>query len=293
MRSLLHGLREHYPEYLIEALCLGCFMVSANLFAALFGYPNSPAYIGSEVLRRLCGGIAMGLTAICIIYSRWGQRSGAQMNPALTLTFLTLGKIKSADALFYVAAQFLGGLAGVFTSGLFLGRLISHPSVNHVVTVPGPSGPFIAFFAELLISCGMMLMVLSVSNSRRFSRFTGLFAGALVALYIAIESPLSGMSMNPARTTASALPSGIWTSVWIYFTAPIAGMLLAAQLYSRFKRALACPKYFHGTRQRCIFCGYPGAESASGAARRGPRSLWPIGDRIFELLSSSPAQRPR
>jgi aquaporin Z len=251
--------RKHWPEYLIEAACLGVFMISANLFAGLLGYPASPAQISNDFFRRLCGGLAMGVTAICLIYSPWGQRSGAHMNPALTLTYFRLGKIQPADALFYIAAQFLGGFAGVMVSKFFLGKLIWDPSVNHVVTTPGPAGPLVAFVAELLISCGMMLMVLVVSNNRRLSRLTGLFAGVLVALYITFESPLSGMSMNPARTTASALPSGIWTSAWIYFTAPVAGMLLAAEIYSRFKTAIACPKYFHGTRQRCIFCGYPGA----------------------------------
>ncbi len=283
MPTLVKYLRSHWPEYLIEAACLGCFMMSANLFATLFGYPDSPAYIETSGFRRLCGGVAMGLTAICIIYSPWGQRSGAQMNPALTLTFLRLGKIKTADAFFYISAQFLGGLAGVFISGMFLGRLISHPSVNHVVTTPGPSGPFAAFVAELLISCGMMLMVLTATNSRRFARFTGLFAGLLVALYITFESPISGMSMNPARTTASALASGIWTSAWIYLTAPIAGMLLAAEIYSRFKIALACPKYFHGTRQPCIFCGYPGSVGTRSTASQTSSRRMQIHKSIVEI----------
>jgi aquaporin Z len=98
-----------------------------------------------------------------------------------------------------------------------------------------------------------------------------LFAGTLVFLYITLEAPLSGMSINPARTTASALPSGIWTSGWIYFIAPILGMLLAAQVYRGVSGTshLACPKLHHGTKQRCIFCGYPGRVKTSAALHRG------------------------
>ena len=64
-------------------------------------------------MRRGLIGVAMGLTAIALIYSPWGKRSGAHMNPSVTLTFWRLGKIKSIDALFYIVFQFLGGWVGV------------------------------------------------------------------------------------------------------------------------------------------------------------------------------------
>ena len=70
-----------------------------------------------------------------------------------------------------------------------------------------------------------------VTNTPSIARYGGLFAGTLVFLYITFEAPLSGMSINPARTAASALPSGIWTGGWIYFVAPVLGMLLAAQVF--------------------------------------------------------------
>jgi aquaporin Z len=91
-----------------------------------------------------------------------------------------------------------------------------------------------------------------------------LFAGTLVFLYITFEAPLSGMSINPARTLASAWPSGIWTSGWLYFTAPVLGMLLAAQIYLLVAHASAraCPKLHHGLKQRCIFCGHQGEAKA-------------------------------
>jgi len=89
----------------------------------------------------------------------------------------------------------------------------------------------------------------------------------LVFLYITFEAPLSGMSINPARTVASAGPGGIWTGGWIYFTAPVLGMLLAVEAYRAVNGVnhLVCPKLQHGTKQRCIFCGHRGATAASAA----------------------------
>jgi aquaporin Z len=115
----------------------------------------------------------------------------------------------------------------------------------------------------------MMFMVLFTTNTPGLARFTGLFAGALVFFYITFEAPLSGMSINPARTVASAVPSGIWTGGWIYFTAPVLGMLLAAQLFILHHRdsPRACPKHHHGTKQRCIFCGQEGNERKDAKAK--------------------------
>src|SRR5205085_2180893 len=95
----------------------------------------------------------------------------------------------------------------------------------------------------------------AVSNTRRLSRFTGLIVGALIAGYITLEAPLSGMSMNPARTFASALTAGEWTAIWIYFTAPLLGMLIAGMAYRlrRGSRAVFCAKLHHHNRMRCIF----------------------------------------
>lgn len=246
----------------MEAAALGMFMISAALFTALLEYPGSPVHqaIPNADLRRALIGLAMGLTAIGLIYSPWGQQSGAHLNPATTLTFLRLGKVRPWDAAFYIVAQILGGTGGVVVSRFLLGGIIAHPSVSYVVTVPGPAGAGVAFLAEVVIACGMMLMVLFATNTPRLARYTGIFAGTLVFLYITFEAPLSGMSINPARTIASAWPSGIWTSGWIYFTAPILGMFLAVEIF-RALRGLArvgCAKLNHHTHRRCIFCGYPG-----------------------------------
>lgn len=256
-RGSLHA---HWPEYLIEAWALCMFMMSAGVFATLFGSPDSPALqaLPDELVRRVLGGVAMGLTAIALIYSPWGQRSGAHMNPAVTLTFLRLGKVARSDAVFYILAQFVGGILGVLLVWALFGASFADPPVGFAVTVPGPHGVQAALVAEFLISFGMMLTILIVSNHTRLQRLTGLCAGVLVALYITFESPLSGMSMNPARTFASAAPGGNFTSLWLYFVAPILGMLAASGVYQLAPAGTGvhCAKLDHSPRQRCIHCGY-------------------------------------
>jgi aquaporin Z len=245
----------------MEGAELGLFMISACAFVVLLEHPASPVShaIPNPSLRRILIGLAMGLTAIGIIYSPLGQRSGAHFNPSVTLTFFRLGKVEFWDALFYIVFQFMGGVTGVVLSAVVLGEFVAHPAVQYAVTVPGMSGVGVAFLAEVVISCIQMSMVLRVSNTPRLARFTGFFAGALVATYISLEAPYSGMSMNPARTVASALPARVWTALWIYFTAPPLGMLLAAELYVRQHgiHQVFCAKLHHHNNKRCIFrCNY-------------------------------------
>jgi len=282
------ALRRHWPEYMMEAAGLATFMISACLFATVLEHPGSPVRqaLPAPLLRRFLMGLAMGLTAVGIIYSPWGKQSGAHINPAVTLTFLRLGKVRPWDGLFYVIAQFTGGVAGIVVSAAILWPWIADPSVNYVATVPGAGGTGFAFLAELLISFGLMVTVLIASNTDRLARFTGLFAGLLVATYITLEAPLSGMSMNPARTFGSALPGQIWTALWIYFTAPTLGMLLAAEAYRRVKgaHAVLCAKLHHHNDKRCIFrCGYE---------KQGPGfRVWGLGE-PSEQARFFPGPRP-
>ena len=255
------ALSSHWPEYLMEAAGLGVFMLSACVFAALLEHPASPIHgaIASPGARRALMGLAMGCTAVGIVYSPWGQQSGAHLNPAVTLAYLRLGKIEPWDAAFYALAQFAGGIGGVAVAIAALGAVVGHPSVHYVATAPGAAGPWAALGVEMAISLGLMTTVLVVSNTRSVARFTGLFAGALVALYITTVAPISGMSMNPARTTASAVPAHVWTALWVYFVGPPLGMLLATELYRRVVAApVLCAKLHHDNARRCIFrCEYP------------------------------------
>jgi aquaporin Z len=245
-------------EYLMEAALLGLFMISACTFVVLLEYPASPvrAAIHSADLRRFLIGLAMGTTAVLLIYSPWGMQSGAHFNPATTLTFYRLGKVRTGDALAYIAAQFAGAALGVGAARAMLGPRLADPAAHFAATVPGPAGVPAAFLAEVAISFLLMSVILRVSNHPRFARYTGVCAGSMVALFITLEAPVSGMSMNPARTLGSALFAADWTALWIYFVAPPLGMLVAAELYlrQRGRNAVFCAKLHHQNTKRCIFC---------------------------------------
>jgi aquaporin Z len=170
-----------------------------------------------------------------------------------------------------VLAQFTGAALGVLGARLLAGPLVADASVRYAVTVPGPQGRAVAFAAELLISFLLMSVVLVASNHPRLGRWTGACAGLLVATFITVEAPLSGMSMNPARTLGSAVWAHDWTALWIYFAAPLAGMLGAAQVYlwRRGRGAVFCAKLHHQNQARCIFCEYRAARGTS----QGPAAL--------------------
>jgi aquaporin Z len=251
----------HWPEYLMEGLGLGLFMISACTFAAILEYPYSALHllIPNPTFRRVLMGLAMGTTAVALIYSPFGKRSGAHINPSTTLTFFRLGKIEPIDAFLYMVLQFVGGVTGVLLARAVLSDWIAHPSVNYVVTRPGRYGELWAFVAEMMMTFILMSVILWVSNTRALNRYTGLFAGALVMIYISVEAPISGMSMNPARTFGSAFLAQVWSSIWIYFTAPPIGMLLAAELYLRLRGRdrVLCAKLHHENAKPCIFrCNY-------------------------------------
>lgn len=247
--------RLRWSIYAMEAALLGTFMISACAFALVLFHPRSPvvAAVEDAFIRRLFMGMVMGATAIALIYSRLGKRSGAHMNPAVTLANLRLGRISRRDAVAYIAAQFIGAIIGVGLMSLLL-RGLDDPAVNFVATVPGATGPLAAWAGEFALSFLLMTMVQTVNRRPRLAPFTGWFAGMLVCIYITFESPISGMSINPARTFGSAVIAQVWTALWVYFTAPVAGMLLAIEvqrLITKRSHALCC-KLSHCPRVPCV-----------------------------------------
>src|SRR5258706_195641 len=203
--SFARTLRRHLPEYASEALGLGLFMLSACSFAILLWHPASPVAraIPDGLARRALMGLAMGATLVSNVHAPWGRRSGAHLNPAATLAFWRLGRLPAADLLGYALAQVAGGVLGVTLMAWIAGPAMAHPSVDFVATRPGPAGAGVAFAAELAIAFVLFSAVLRVMASPRRAALTPWVAGALLAAYIAFESPLSGTSMNPARTFGS------------------------------------------------------------------------------------------
>jgi aquaporin Z len=255
--TVVDSLRLHWPEYLMEAGEAGIYLFSACGLATLLWHPNSPiqGYLPSDAIRRMLMGLAMGGTIIAIVVSPWGKQSGAHFNPAVTFTFCRLRKVPLWDAVFYCAAQLLGAVAGVALASLLLRGAPADKAVRYAATIPGIYGVKIAFVAELAISFLLMNAILFASNHRVLAPYTHYFAAILVAAYIAFESPLSGMSTNPARTFGPALYGGYWNALWIYFIAPPVGMLAAAEVFllTREREGPMCAKLHHHNDKRCIF----------------------------------------
>jgi aquaporin Z len=224
--------KKNWIHYLQEALGLAIFMISACFFGAMLEAKNSIIHLAihSSFIRTIIMGLLMGATAIFIFYSPWTSPSGSQINPAVTLSFLRLGKMCPWDGLFFVLFQFSGGVLAVYAMQLILGGKLTSPPVNSVATVP-VVGNTLALITEFLIAFITMVMVMFTSHHKKLKKYTRIFAGGLVCTWVIVAGPISGFGMNPARSFASALPANTWTAFWIYLFTPVAGMLLATEFF--------------------------------------------------------------
>ncbi len=152
--SLRLALREHWPEYLIEGWALGSLMTSIGSFVTVLESPKSALYalVPSSILRAVLLALAIGVTITLLIQSPWGKRSGAHMNPAITLAFLRLKRIRPWDALFFIFAQPIGGMLGVIVVILLGRHLFTDPPGRYAVTTPGSAGEAVAFMCYRPIS---------------------------------------------------------------------------------------------------------------------------------------------
>lgn len=257
LASVMNGSRLHWPEYLMEAAEVALYLFLICFFAGLLLSPASPVQhvLGRAIELRALMGLAVGVTVVAIVMTPWGQRSGGHFNPALTVAFYRLGKMNLLDALLYIVAQFSGAIAGVCAARFLLPDTIGRRAVRYAVTAPGVRGTALAFIAELTISFILMSTILLASNREKLARYTPYLVGILYATFITLESPLSGMSMNPARSFGPALHAWYWRALWLYFAAPTLGMLVAAEVFLRGRGGLHpyCAKLHHANNKRCIF----------------------------------------
>ena len=241
----------------MEAGEVALYMFFVCAFATLLQHPASPFrhLIPGGIFQRAVMGVAVGGTVIAIIMTPWGKRSGGHFNPAITFAFYRLGKLEFWDALFYVIAQFTGGIGGVAIAAYVLRGALGDGAVRYAVTVPGLYGDIGAFVGELAISFLLLFTILTASNCATLARYTPYFVGVQYATYITFETPFSGMSMNPARTFGSAIHAGYWHAIWIYFTAPTLGMLIAGEIFLRARGGVTpyCAKLHHANDKGCIF----------------------------------------
>jgi aquaporin Z len=254
----ISSFRLHWPEYVMEFSEMGLYLLLTCIFATLIQHPASPIrqVLTNDLVRRACFGVSIGATILAIVMTPWGKQSGGHLNPAMTFAFYRLEKVEFWDAIFYGVAQFFGATAGVVFAALLLAGAPGNPAIRYAATLPGTYGAGVAFIAEIAISLILMLTVLFASNHNMLSRHTPYLVGALYAVFITLETPLSGMSMNPARTFGSAFLGRYWHALWVYFLAPTLGMSVAAKIFLWVRRGVGprCAKLYHDSEKRCIFC---------------------------------------
>ncbi len=164
--------------------------------------------------------ITFGLIVMVMIYA-FQSILGAHINPAVSIAFSITDRFDKKDLLYYIIAQLLGAF---LASGL-VRMLFQHENLG--TTIPNGSWQQ-SFFLEIFLGYLLMLVILFVSQNKAISHFTGLAVGATVLLEALFAGPITGASMNPARSIAPAIVSGNVSHLWIYIVAPIFGAILAS-----------------------------------------------------------------
>jgi aquaporin Z len=200
-----------------------CLLTEALGTACLLLFGTGAVVVNEQTQALGHGGIAaaFGLVVFVLIQSL-GPVSGSHINPAVTIGFWAAGRFPGRRVLPYVVAQVLGG--GL---GSALVALLAAPGSLLGATLPARSARE-ALGVEAVLSFWLMLVILRVTaGSKEQGLWAGLAISATVGLEALVAGPLSGASMNPARSLAPALLSGHLESAWVYVLGPVAGMLLA------------------------------------------------------------------
>lgn len=235
---MFQTLKKHYIHFVMEGFGLFIFMVSACFFAGNLEHRGT--FLNTNIpdphLRLAVMAVAMAVTALFIFLSPLTSPSGAFINPSVTVMRWRLGQLSIEKFIWYSVFQTLGGLVAVYLMKILMGKILTEPPVNYVVTVPGKDiSVFGAAMMETVTAFVMITMVLFLSDTK-FSKLVPYFSAVLVGAYVMIAGPVSGFGMNPARTIASAVPANIYTDFWIYMVCPTIGMLLAAEVYLKVKK---------------------------------------------------------
>jgi aquaporin Z len=249
------AIRTHWREYLMEGAELCLLMLCICLSGTLVYSEASPLSNFPASSKPFLMGTFVACGTLLIIHSSFGRRTGAHFNPVLTLTYFVLGRVHHWDTLFYIASQFVGGIVGVSIAHALLGAHLSSPPVRYAVTLPGNYGDIVAFFAEVLLSGLVMGVILFTTNRVPLVKSAPFFVALITVFYYGFGWPLSGFSVNPARSFSSALFASLWQGIWIYFLGPAIGMLSAALIYVRIygKQQVYCAKVLHDMTSICPF----------------------------------------
>jgi aquaporin Z len=219
-------------------------LVGLSLVILMFG-AGSPvaAALPSEGGRRLVTGFLFGSTGALIALSPVGERSGAHINPAVTLAFRLFGKIDLPTTVGYIVAQLGGAILGALPLLAWgaMGR-----SVAFGATLPGAGYPTgTVLLAEVLTTFTMVTLLIVFLGFRQIRPYTPALFPPLYAVMVYLESPISGTSTNPARSLGPAVVSGQWDGWWIYWAGPAIGSIVACLACSMLAKRITVAKLYH------------------------------------------------
>ena len=250
--------RLHWPEYCTELLGTA-FLVFIAVSAVTFNLgPDSPleAVLPNRNARRLIAGLMLAGSGPLVAISPFGKLSGGHLNPAVSLAFWLQGKMHPHDLVGYIASQLLGAVLGAGVATLAWREHAAR--VQNGVTTPGMGYPlWSVFLIEMGFTCLLVLAIFLFVSSYRLMHWTPLMTWLLIAFLYWLAAPISGSSLNPARSFGPALISWFWHDQWVYVLASPLGALLAVVLFRSLGRVgihdVLTAKLFHAPRYRCIF----------------------------------------
>lgn len=247
----------HWAEYTAE-LVGTVFNIFVGLSAVVFDFGQGlpmEHLIPDRSIRLLITGLIYSGSGSLFAISPLGKLSGAHINPSVTLAFLVHGKMHRQDAVGYIVAQFLGSTLGAILLVLVWGKYAD--SVNNGMTLPGAGyALWFVFLAEVFMTFLLVLSIFLFMSNHRLMRWTPFMTWLLVAAMVWLGAPISGTSLNSARSIGPALVTDLWRDQWLYCIAPPLGALLAVAVFRQLsmgKRDVLSGKLFHVPHYRSIF----------------------------------------
>jgi aquaporin Z len=244
----------HFADWLSELAGTAILIFGGLSAVVLDFYLGSPMarLVPSHSLRLLITGALFAGAGAAVTVSPLGRRSGAHLNPSVTLAFRLTGHVHPHDVAGYWAAQFTGALLGTVVLRLAWGGRAA--ALRYGVTEPGAHvGAIAALAIEAGMTAALVLVLFAFLSSPRTVRWTPAAAWLLITLEVWQGAPLTGTSLNPARSMGPATVASYYANLWIYFIAPLAGAAAAAVAWRWVPREVLTAKLFHDPRYRSPF----------------------------------------
>jgi aquaporin Z len=235
----------HPVEWGCEFLGTAMLLIG-GLSAVCFDFgPGTPLSSVPTSPRLLITGLLFAGTGSLIAISPLGRRSGAHINPIVTLAFWTQGKVHVHDLIGYVIAQLAGGVAGAgFIRLVWQHRAIA---LHDGATLPGRGLTDVqAVLVEAVMTALLVLTILMMTSRAATTRYTPLVLWLLIAVLVWRGAPYTGTSLNPARSLGPALLAGLMSTYWVYLAGPALGGLTAVGAFALIRdRHVLTTKLFH------------------------------------------------